>query len=191
MATGRLGAEDLLADTDTTLYQCPTETFAAISVNFCNRNNQPALITLAVSATETPDPSDYVEYETELPARGTLERTGVVLAADQYLVIRSNSANVNAVAYGIESALVSPVSVPPSAPPPTPTPTYSATRTPSSIDEGDAVTINVSTTDVDNDTTLYWTVLNSSTTNDDFTAVSGSFTITSNAGSFRSEEAHV
>lgn len=58
-------------------------------------------------------------------------------------------------------------------------PTYSVTA-PTSINEGASGTINVSTTDVANGTTLYWTVAPTA----DFGTTSGSFTINSNAGSF-------
>lgn len=61
----------------------------------------------------------------------------------------------------------------------TPVPTYSVTA-PASIDEGSAGTMNVSTTNVANSTTLYWTVSPAG----DFSTSSGSFTISSNAGSF-------
>jgi len=61
----------------------------------------------------------------------------------------------------------------------TPGPTYSVTA-PASINEGSAGTMNVSTTNVSNGTTLYWTV----TPSGDFGTSSGNFTINSNAGSF-------
>ena len=60
-------------------------------------------------------------------------------------------------------------------------PTYTFGAIPSSISEGVAGTFNINTTDVDNGTTLYWTVLSNA---GDFAVASGSFTITSNAGSF-------
>jgi hypothetical protein len=61
---------------------------------------------------------------------------------------------------------------------------YSIGTIPSSINEGVAGTINVTTVGVADGTTLYWTINNVTTSNSDFTATSGSFTITSNAGSF-------
>ena len=57
--------------------------------------------------------------------------------------------------------------------------TYSVTA-PASINEGSSGTMNVSTTNVANGTTLYWTVEPSG----DFGTSSGSFSISSNAGSF-------
>jgi len=55
---------------------------------------------------------------------------------------------------------------------------------PSSINEGASGTFNVTTDKIPNGTTLYWTINNGTTLDNDFGATSGSFTITSNAGSF-------
>ena len=68
----------------------------------------------------------------------------------------------------------------------TPAPTYSvaAAGAATSVNEGSSLTFNVTTTNVANSTTLYWYVNNSTTANADFSATNGSFTITSNAGSF-------
>ena len=59
-------------------------------------------------------------------------------------------------------------------------PTYSITPAADNVDEGSALTINVTTTNVADATTLYYTLTNSS----DFATSSSNFTITSNAGSF-------
>ena len=59
-------------------------------------------------------------------------------------------------------------------------PTYAVAPAASSIDEGTALTFNVTTTNVDDATTLYWTVTNAS----DFSTSNGSFVVTSNAGTF-------
>lgn len=58
--------------------------------------------------------------------------------------------------------------------------TYSATSVFGTVNEGSALTINVTTTNVADATTLYWTVTNSG----DFSVSDGNFAITSNAGSF-------
>ena len=59
-------------------------------------------------------------------------------------------------------------------------PTYTVTPVATEIDEGSALTLNVTTTDVADATTLYWTVSEPG----EFNTSSGSFTITSNTGSF-------
>ena len=64
----------------------------------------------------------------------------------------------------------------------TPGPTYSIATAGNvtSIDEGSSLTFNVTTTNVADATTLYYTLTNAG----DFATSSGSFTITANAGSF-------
>ena len=62
-------------------------------------------------------------------------------------------------------------------------PSYSASS-PSSVNEGSALVCTVTTANVADGTTLYWTTSHTSTTDADFTANSGSFTITSNSGTF-------
>ena len=61
-----------------------------------------------------------------------------------------------------------------------PPPTYYVSMSATSVDEGSSLTATVTTTNIADGTTLYYTLTNSS----DFTASSGSFTITSNSGSF-------
>ena len=105
MATGRLGADDLSAATNTTIYTVPADTFAVATVSVCNRNaSTAATIQIAVAATDTPTSSEYIEYDTQLVASGVLERTGLVVGAGQKIVVRSSTGSVNAVVYGIETA---------------------------------------------------------------------------------------
>ena len=65
----------------------------------------------------------------------------------------------------------------------TPATTYAVTPAANNVNEGSSLTFNVSGTNITNGT-YYWTVQNNTTANADFSAVSGSFTITSNVGSF-------
>lgn len=67
---------------------------------------------------------------------------------------------------------------------PPPAATYTFTTTPASIDEGSSGTFAITTTNVPNSTTLYWTTSHVTSQAADFTANSGSFTITSNSGTF-------
>jgi hypothetical protein len=63
-------------------------------------------------------------------------------------------------------------------------PVYTFVSQPTSIAKGSSATFNVSTTLTGDGSVIYWTINNGTSINGDFTAVSGSFMVTSSAGSF-------
>jgi len=103
MATGRLGASDVPATTLTTVYTCPASVYTIASINICNRGATAADIRIAVATTDTPGAAEYIEYDLTIAVSGVLERTGIVLATGQRLVVYSSAASISAVVYGIES----------------------------------------------------------------------------------------
>lgn len=102
MASGRLGAASLAANTLTTIYTVPGAKQAALSVNVCNRGASSAAIRVALASSDTPTDAEWIEYDVQVAANGVLERTGIMLEAGKKLVAYSNSASVSVVAYGIE-----------------------------------------------------------------------------------------
>ena len=104
MATGRLGAVDLAATTNTTLYQVAAGFFGVASVTICNRNSTAVTVRLALTTSSTVTDNAYLEYGTTIPANSVLERTGLVVAYGQQIVVWSSATLVDAVAYGIETS---------------------------------------------------------------------------------------
>jgi len=104
MATGRLGTLDLAAATNATLYECPADTFGVVTVSVCNRSSSTAAIRVAICDTATPGDDEYIEFDAQVLAKGVLERTGIVVDAGKFIVVRSDTTSVTAVCYGIETA---------------------------------------------------------------------------------------
>lgn len=106
MANGRLGASALSAASNTTVYTCPVDTFAVVTVNITNRNSQARNVRLALSTSGSPGNAEWLEFDTEVIGNGVLERTGIVMAATQQIVAFANSTDINVVVYGIETSTV-------------------------------------------------------------------------------------
>lgn len=106
MASGRLGAQDLAAATNTIVCTGTSGTVTVVNVNLCNRNSTSVTVNLAIEdgATGTPADEDYIEYDAIIPGGGVLERTGIVLTAEHSIVAYSSAASVSAVAWGIEES---------------------------------------------------------------------------------------
>jgi hypothetical protein len=103
MASGRLAAIDITnAATDTQLYVAPSGKTASFSVSITNRNSSAVKIRLALTATTSIALGEYVAYDVTLYGNEVYERSGFVLAAGQYVFVRSSNTGVNAVVYGYE-----------------------------------------------------------------------------------------
>lgn len=103
MASGKLGSADLAATTNTLLYTVPASTVTTANVRVCNRNAAASVkVRVAIGTGASPATTDYIEYDTAIPANGILEDTGVVLAAGEKVWVYSDTANVSVRVHGFE-----------------------------------------------------------------------------------------
>jgi hypothetical protein len=110
MATGRFEAYDLTADIPQSLAQGQTDRFTACAVSICNRGKAPIKISIAITTTVNIISSqEYIDKDVELLPNCVLERNGIAIKQGEYITVVSDSDNVSAVAWGIESG--DPVSV--------------------------------------------------------------------------------
>ena len=105
MASGILGSSDLTANTNTTIYTVPADTYSVVTINFCNRGSNTTNIRLSTSTSDTPGAAEYLEYDASVGPNGVLERTGIVIDATKKVVVRSSQASVTSMVMGIETAV--------------------------------------------------------------------------------------
>lgn len=99
MASGLLGAADLAATTNTTVYTV-SDSVCSFSVNFCNRNSVGTSVRLAIAASGTPTAAEYVMYDVFVDGNGMVERTGLVAQSAKNVVVYSGSSGVSVQVYG-------------------------------------------------------------------------------------------
>jgi len=107
MASGRLGAVDLAATTNTTVYTVPASTKAIVNVNICNRNATAVVVRLMHldGAIGTLAAEDYIEYDVTIPGYGVIERTGISMATTHVIGAYSDTANVTVQVQGLEASV--------------------------------------------------------------------------------------
>lgn len=104
MASGRLGAANPAADTDTTVYTVPGSTVASLNVAIVNMGTGDAVVSVAISSSGTPAASEYVERNVTLIGNGVLERTAIVAAAGEMVVVNCSTNDCAIRVHGYEEA---------------------------------------------------------------------------------------
>lgn len=102
MASGILGGSDLSAATDTTVYTCPVGKTASATISVVNRSTSDSIKVRISLTPNSAAANNYIEYEAAIPPTGVLERSAIVLAAGDKVIVRSTAATCSAVVFGIE-----------------------------------------------------------------------------------------
>lgn len=106
MAGGRFGALDLIANNDVVLMEGSAGRDRVVNVRFVNRNQTTIRVRLALvpfpasTALGNLDPADYLEYDAAVGPLDILEDTGIVVPPNHSLVVRTDTNEVNVIAYG-------------------------------------------------------------------------------------------
>lgn len=105
MATGYLGGADLAAAATTKVYGVPTGKVSVFTVSVCNRNTSSVTFRLGIcTATNAFATTEYIEYDTVLPANCAYERTGLVADASKNLLAYASTTGVTVNAWGYEES---------------------------------------------------------------------------------------
>lgn len=102
MANGKLGAVDIAAAVNTTIYTAPALTTGTVTVSMVNRGAAGTLVRLALASTAAPTAAEWLEYDQYLAGNGVLERSAIVVGPGQFLVGYSSGGSTSAVAFGFE-----------------------------------------------------------------------------------------
>tara|TARA_B100001057_G_scaffold470968_1_gene532825 strand:- start:397 stop:1476 length:1080 start_codon:yes stop_codon:yes gene_type:complete len=104
MASGRFGAEDLVANLPQSLAQGTTDRWTACSISMCNRNNVSVKVGIAITETVNSISNlEYIDKDVELLPNTVLERTGIAIKKGQYITVISDGARISATAWGVEA----------------------------------------------------------------------------------------
>lgn len=103
MSTGLLGKAILAATTSTTVYTVPAGKTASLTVSFCNQSSSDgAKIRLSLTDLASATANSYLEFDSNIPPNGILERGAIVAGQNENIIVRSTSDTVSVVVYGIE-----------------------------------------------------------------------------------------
>jgi hypothetical protein len=103
MATGILAKSALASGTDTIVYTVPAGKTSSCTISACNKStSDTSKVRISLTAASSPEANSYIEYEAAIPPTGVLERSAVVLAASQNIIVRASSSDVAVVIFGIE-----------------------------------------------------------------------------------------
>jgi hypothetical protein len=104
MANGVLGKSMSSADTNVTVYTAPANTdFATVTISLVNLAAIEVLVDVAIGTSVVPALGDHIEYKTIIPPNGgILERSCMLMSANENVTVKAASSNVAIRVVGLE-----------------------------------------------------------------------------------------
>jgi len=151
---GILGTWNLLANVKQAIYYNSYETASVVIANLCNKGGSVAYVSIAVSSSATNiDDKEWIVWRQGVNPNNTFERMSIMVGVGKYLVVRSTSADVNAICYGVTNSTVAPAGIATNY---GTAPAWSTSTTLPTIYAGDASTsIQLAATDEEEETVTY------------------------------------
>ena len=151
---GVLGTWNLLANIRQAVYYNSYETSSVVILNLCNKGSGVAYVSVAVGNSATSiDDKEWIVYNAEVGPKSTFEKMSIMVGVGKYLIVKSSSAEVNAVVYGVTSGTTAPTSIAVNY---GGAPTWVTSTTLPTIYAGDAATsIQLSATDSEGEAVTY------------------------------------
>jgi hypothetical protein len=104
MASGILAKGELTGSL-TSVYTCPANTTAFVSINVANRTAGTVTTSINLSTTAGENLGGYIEFLSSIAANQAMEKAGIVLSAGQRILITANSTSTTYVIFGYERTL--------------------------------------------------------------------------------------
>jgi len=104
MASGILAKGELTGSL-TSVYTCPANTTAFISINVANRTAGTVTTSINLSTTAGENLGGYIEFSSPIAANQAMEKSGVVLSAGQRILITASSTSTTYVIFGYERTI--------------------------------------------------------------------------------------
>jgi hypothetical protein len=105
MPSGRLAKSNPAAETITTVYTSPANTYVVCTAAMLNYGDSTTTFRLSIleSANSTPSVSDFIEYDTVITSKNVIERSGIVIGNGQKIAVSSPTSSLIVNVFGIET----------------------------------------------------------------------------------------
>jgi len=182
MQTGRLGAVDVASQTENVVYHLHNTSGAnaVVTLNVVNTGVNTSDVQVGISSSDTLEAAGWLADEYLEPSDVYLKQ-GIMLSADDRLIVRSFNGNLSATCWGTQSILTT--QAPAASAPYTIPVTRTLTSATASADEPGNISIVLTTTGIVNGSQVAYTITGVSSADLDGASLTGNFVVNNNVAS--------